>query len=205
MEEIIDQYVIIGFDKMIEQEDVVETDESAVEEESLYEQQPENQEEVSQQEEETPLSMVEEESSGIWGELEKEGEPSQEPTNSVDAESEYVIEEVSTAQPDPDSSAYLQGYLTILDGSRKGDRVPLIPTDIMLGSSPNTDVMLTDQGIAESHARIYFKDRKYCLENLDVLGRSYVNGIQSKVVELNHNDVIRLGNLNLRVDFTPVS
>jgi predicted component of type VI protein secretion system len=73
----------------------------------------------------------------------------------------------------------------------------------MLGSSPNTDVMLTDQGISESHARIFFKDRKYCLENLDVLGRSYVNGIQSKVAELNHNDVIRLGNLNLRVDFTP--
>jgi ribosome-associated toxin RatA of RatAB toxin-antitoxin module len=176
MEEILDQYVIIGFDDLMEQE-------SAEEEEFEQVDEPE-------EEEETPLPMLEE-------------EEEQSPVYTSAQDSAYAPSGYEAARPKTGSSSYPQGYLTILDGTRKGDRVPLIPADIMLGSSPNTDVMLTDQGISESHARIFFKDRKYCLENLDVLGRSYVNGIQSKVAELNHNDVIRLGNLNLRVDFTP--
>jgi ribosome-associated toxin RatA of RatAB toxin-antitoxin module len=176
MEEILDQYVIIGFDDLMEQE-------SAEEEEFEQVDEPE-------EEEETPLPMLEE-------------EEEQSPVYTSAQDSAYAPSGYEAARPKTGSSAYSQGYLTILDGTRKGDRIPLIPADIMLGSSPNTDVMLTDQGISESHARIFFKDRKYRLENLDVLGRSYVNGIQSKVAELNHNDVIRLGNLNLRVDFTP--
>jgi ribosome-associated toxin RatA of RatAB toxin-antitoxin module len=190
MEEILDQYVIIGFDDLMEQE-------SAEEEEAAHEQ-----EEEPEEEEETPLPMLEEDLTDFASE-EAEEEEEQSPVYTSARDSAYAPRGYEAAQPKAGSSAYPQGYLTILDGTRKGDRVPLIPADIMLGSSPNTDVMLTDQGISESHARIFFKDRKYHLENLDVLGRSYVNGIQSKVAELNHNDVIRLGNLNLRVDFTP--
>lgn len=183
MEEIMDQYVIIGFDDLMEQE-FEQVDESA--------------------EEETPLPMLDEEdvTASVSGEAEKEEEEKR-PVYTSAHDSAYAPSAYGAAKPEARFSSYSQGYLTVLDGTRKGDRVPLIPADIMLGSSPNTDVMLTDQGISESHARIFFKDRKYRLENLDVLGRSYVNGIQSKVAELNHNDVIRLGNLNLRVDFTP--
>jgi hypothetical protein len=199
-EEIIDQYVIIGFDDMIEQEDSVEADDHPPPEESSYEEEPGQEEDEYEEEEETPLPMLEED--GMDASAEEEEEDSEYASFQA---SEYVTNDSHGAQPEAGSSSYPQGYLTILDGSRKGDRVPLIPADIMLGSSPNTDVMLTDQGISESHARIFFKDRKYFVENLDVLGRSYVNGIQSKVAELNHNDVIRLGNLNLRVDFTPIT
>jgi hypothetical protein len=196
-EEILDQYVIIGFDDMIEQEDSMEADDLQPPEESSYEEEPE-------QEEETPFPMLEED--GMDASAEEEEEEGEESAEYASFQaSEYVANDTNGVQPEGGSAAYPQGYLTILDGSRKGDRVPLIPADVMLGSSPNTDVMLTDQGISESHARIFFKDRKYFIENMDVLGRSYVNGIQSKVAELNHNDVIRLGNLNLRVDFTPIT
>ena len=201
MEEILDQYVIIGFDDLMEQESA-EEEEVAYEQESAHEEEFE-QEDEPEEEEETPLPMLEEDLTEFASEEAEEEEEEQSPVYSSAQDSAYAPSGYEAAQPDASSSAYPQGYLTILDGTRKGDRVPLIPADIMLGSSPNTDVMLTDQGISESHARIFFKDRKYCLENLDVLGRSYVNGIQSKVAELNHNDVIRLGNLNLRVDFTP--
>jgi len=150
-----------------------------------------------------PEEEEEEEMNAFTSEYTEEEMQEEEDPVVASQDSAYAPNSYEPPQPEVSSSAYPQGYLTILDGSRKGDRVPLIPADIMLGSSPNTDVMLTDQGISDSHARIFFKDRKYFLENLDVLGRSYVNGIQSKVSELNHNDVIRLGNLNLRVDFTP--
>ena len=190
MEEILDQYVIIGFDDLMEQE-------SAEEEEREQVDEPE-------EEEDTPLPMLEEEDlTDFASEEAEEEEEEQSPVYTSAQDSAYAPSRFEAAQPEARSSSYPQGYLTVLDGTRKGDRVPLIPADIMLGSSQNTDVMLTDQGISESHARIFFKDRKYFVENLDVLGRSYVNGIQSKVAQLNHNDVIRLGNLNLRVDFTP--
>ncbi len=202
-EEILDQYVIIGFDDLMEQESAKE-EEVSCEQESAHEEEFE-QVEVDEpgEEEETPLPMLDEED--VTDSTSEEAQEEESPVYTNAQDSAYAPSGHDAAQPETISSSYPQGYLTILDGTRKGDRVPLIPADIMLGSSPNTDVMLTDQGISESHARIFFKDRKYFIENLDVLGRSYVNGIQSKVAGLNHNDVIRLGNLNLRVDFTPVS
>jgi hypothetical protein len=204
MEAILDQYVIIGFDDMMEAE-ASETEEVSNEPEPQIEEEAEEADEP-EQEEETPLPELDEEDVNVWASGETEATEEGADTETVNArDPAYAPKDYEAAQPEANASSYPQGYLTILDGSRKGDRVPLIPADIMLGSSPNTDVMLTDQGISESHARIFFKDRKYFLENLDVLGRSYVNGIQSKVSELNHNDVIRLGNLNLRVDFTPLS
>ena len=198
MEEILDQYVIIGFDDLMEQDSAEEkAEEVAHEEEFEQVDEPED-------DEDTPLPMLEEEDlTDFAPEEAEEEEEGQGPVYTGAQDSAYAPSGYEADPPEGSSSAYPQGYLTVLDGTRKGDRVPLIPADIMLGSSQNTDVMLTDQGISESHARIFFKDRKYFLENLDVLGRSYVNGIQSKVAELNHNDVIRLGNLNLRVDFTP--
>ncbi len=200
MEEILDQYVIIGFDDFVEQ-GTANVQEVPTEQMTSHEEEPEPVEEA-EQEEPTPLPMLEEDEANVSVSEEAAGEEQEEMPVYADPEDSAYDLSNEAPQPDTRSSSYPQGYLTVLDGTRKGDRVPLIPADIMLGSSPNTDVMLTDQGISESHARIFFKDRKYSLENLDVLGRSYVNGIQSKVSELNHNDVIRLGNINLRVDFT---
>ena len=205
MEEILDQYVIIGFDDFVKDEESMEADEVPFEQESTYEQAFDPVENPVEKDA-SPLAIPEEEEeemNAFTSEYTEEEMQEEEDPVVASQDSAYAPNSYEPPQPEVSSSAYPQGYLTILDGSRKGDRVPLIPADIMLGSSPNTDVMLTDQGISDSHARIFFKDRKYFLENLDVLGRSYVNGIQSKVSELNHNDVIRLGNLNLRVDFTP--
>lgn len=207
MEEVLDQYVIIGFDDFVKEEESMQAEEAPSEPESAFDQTFEQEAERVVEEAPPPLptpeeEAAEEEMNTSPGENTEEKWPEEDPVVPA-PDSAYAPSAYESPQPEAGSSAYPQGYLTILDGSRKGDRVPLIPADIMLGSSPNTDVMLTDQGISESHARIFFKDRKYFIENLDVLGRSYVNGIQSKVSELNHNDVIRLGNLNLRVDFTP--
>ena len=201
MEEILDQYVIIGFDDLIERENSGQARQVSVAEECSCEEETEEAEEVCRQEEETPLPMLQEDD----GEVSAEKKAEESAAHPNPQASKPVGDDRPAFRPWAKPASYPQGYVTILDGNRKGDRVPLIPADIMLGSSPNTDVMLTDQGISESHARIFFKDRKYFLENLDVLGRSYVNGIQSKVSELHHNDVIRLGNLNLRVDFTPIN
>ncbi len=96
-----------------------------------------------------------------------------------------------------------EGQLVILEGSRKDESVSLVSGDVLFGSSPGTDVLLDDYGVAEAHARIFFKDNKYYLKNLDAEGHSYVNGIQKNLVELNDGDVVRFGNtVRMRLDLS---
>ena len=61
---------------------------------------------------------------------------------------------------------------------------------------------MNDSGIANFHARILYKERKHFLENLDSMGRSFVNGVQaSDVVELKDGDVVRLGDIKMQVEY----
>ena len=100
------------------------------------------------------------------------------------------------------ASEYVTGYLIALEGSRQGERFPMISSNITLGSSPGIDIRLSDAGIANFHARILYKERKHFLENLDGMGRSYVNGVQaSAVVELKDGDVVRLGDIKMQVEY----
>jgi hypothetical protein len=102
----------------------------------------------------------------------------------------------------PEVSEFVTGYLIALEGSRNGERFPMISSNITLGSSPGIDIRLSDSGIANFHARILYKERKHFLENLDSMGRTFVNGVQaSDVVELKDGDVIRLGDIKMQVEY----
>ena len=99
-------------------------------------------------------------------------------------------------------SEYVTGYLVALEGSRQGERFPMISSNITLGNSPGIDIRLVDSGIANFHARILYKERKHFLENLDSMGRSFVNGVQAaKLVELRDGDVLRLGDIKMQVEY----
>lgn len=99
-------------------------------------------------------------------------------------------------------SEYVTGYLIALEGSRQGERFPMISSNITLGSSPGIDIRLSDAGIANFHARILYKERKHFLENLDGMGRSYVNAVQATaIVELKDGDVVRLGDIKMQVEY----
>ena len=78
----------------------------------------------------------------------------------------------------------------------------MISSNITLGSSPGIDIRLSDGGIANFHARILYKERKHFLENLDSMGRSFVNGVQAAdLVELRDGDVLRLGDIKMQVEY----
>jgi hypothetical protein len=101
-----------------------------------------------------------------------------------------------------DASEYVTGYLVALEGSRQGERFPMISSNITLGNSPGIDIRLGDSGIANFHARVLYKERRHCLENLDSMGRTFVNGVQvGDVVELKDGDVIRLGDIKMQVEY----
>ncbi len=107
--------------------------------------------------------------------------------------------------PQAEVSEYVTGYLVALEGSRQGERFPMISSNITLGSSPGIDIRLSDSSIANFHARILYKERRHFLENLDGMGRSFVNGVQTTaVVELKDGDVIRLGDIKMQVEYASV-
>jgi len=105
---------------------------------------------------------------------------------------------------DLSANGYVTGYLVAMEGSRQGDRFPMISSNITLGNSPGIDIRLDDGGISKFHARILYKEKKHYLENLDPMGRSFVNGIQADLIELKDGDVIRLGEIKFQVDYAPV-
>lgn len=121
------------------------------------------------------------------------------PQSQADKPSNEIVDRLGLK---PQSREYVTGYLVALEGSRQGERFPMISSNITLGSSPGIDIRLSDAGIANFHARILYKERKHFLENLDGMGRSYVNGVQaSAIVELRDGDVVRLGDIKMQVEY----
>lgn len=108
----------------------------------------------------------------------------------------------STQDP---SRGFVTGYLVAMEGSRQGDRFPLICSDITLGNSPGIDIRLDDSGVNSFHARVLYKDRRHFLENVDPMCRSFVNGVQADLVELKEGDVVRLGDIKLQVEYAPAT
>ncbi len=93
------------------------------------------------------------------------------------------------------------GYLLALDGSRQGERFPLISSEMTVGSSPDIDIRLADSGIARFHARIVYKNGRHYIETLEKKGRCLVNGVQKDRAELKDGDVLSLGKVKMQVEY----
>lgn len=93
------------------------------------------------------------------------------------------------------------GYLVALDGSRRGERFPLISHEMTVGSSPDLDIRLADSGIASYHARIVYRDGRHYIESLERRGRCLVNGVKTRKAELKDGDVLSLGRVKMQVEY----
>ena len=93
------------------------------------------------------------------------------------------------------------GYLVALDGSRRGERFPLISSEMTVGSSPNIDVHLADSGIARFHARIIYKNGRHYIQTLEKRGSCLVNGVKTKKAELKDGDILSLGKVKMQVEY----
>jgi hypothetical protein len=96
---------------------------------------------------------------------------------------------------------HVAGYLVALDGSRQGERFPLISSEITVGSSRGIDIRLADSGIARFHARIVYRKGKHYLETVSESGTCLVNGIQARKAELKDGDVLSLGKTKMQVEY----
>lgn len=107
------------------------------------------------------------------------------------------------AAPETGSSFHdnVFGYLVALDGSRRGERFPLVRSEVTVGSSPDIDIRLADAGIARLHARIVYKNGRHYIETVEEPGTCLVNGIQTDKAELRDGDVLSLGKVKMQVEY----
>jgi hypothetical protein len=112
---------------------------------------------------------------------------------------------VVNCPPDSQTSISLHnnvfGYLVALDGSRQGERFPLISSEMTVGSSPDIDIRLADSGIARYHARILYKNGRHYIQTLEKRGSCLVNGVRTKRAELKDGDILSLGKVKMQVEY----
>ena len=94
----------------------------------------------------------------------------------------------------------LVGWLVAMDGDQKGEDFRLRDGQNTVGSGSDSDIVLTDQTVSTKHASIRYKDGKFFLTDLDSTNGTYVHGLEEPVarVELNDNDMLRLGGVTLK-------
>jgi hypothetical protein len=119
------------------------------------------------------------------------------------SEDEDVPVVLCPAEPHPGSSLQdnVFGYLVALDGSRRGERFPLVCSEMTVGSSPDIDIRLADAGIARFHARIVYKNQRHYIETIEKPGSFLVNGVQKDKSELRDGDVLSLGKIKMQVEY----
>jgi Inner membrane component of T3SS, cytoplasmic domain len=92
------------------------------------------------------------------------------------------------------------GWLVALSGEQKGEDFRLREGQNTLGSLPENEVVLRDSTISGKHASLRHKDGKFFLTDLDSTNGTYLNDAAEPIAreELKDNDVIRVGEINLK-------
>lgn len=83
--------------------------------------------------------------------------------------------------------------LRIIDGPDKGKVFEIPNGGLIIGRGPGT-IGLRDSSVSRRHARIYRKEDKYYIQDLNSINGTFINGIRiDRPVELKHGDHVRVG------------
>ena len=97
-----------------------------------------------------------------------------------------------------DRSQDCVGWVVALNGDLKGRDFRLTPGKNILGTSAQSEIVLTDQYMSSRHATINYEDGKFSFIDLDSTNGSYLNEKRISREELIDNDRIRLGRTELK-------
>lgn len=72
--------------------------------------------------------------------------------------------------------------------------------ELILGRNPSCDVVLSDPGVSRCHARLFFRDGSWVLQDLASTNGTMVNGVRVGRCELRPGDHLVLGDQHLEID-----
>jgi pSer/pThr/pTyr-binding forkhead associated (FHA) protein len=71
---------------------------------------------------------------------------------------------------------------------------PLTQDSLTIGRRTGNDIVIDNQAISGSHARIFQEDQTYFIEDLNSLNGTFLNGQKVSKYALKHGDIILIGN-----------
>ena len=90
-----------------------------------------------------------------------------------------------------------RAFLQILNPLEKKHIIELQGSDIVIGRSPDCDIRLVVENVSRKHARIFFHNEEFMIEDLDSTNGLFVNGVKIVRCALRNNDQIALGGVKL--------
>jgi FHA domain len=100
--------------------------------------------------------------------------------------------------------AWLLSRLRVLAGSRSSEILALDWTgaqeELVIGRHHDCDVVLPSLNVSRLHARLYFRDGRWILRDLESTNGTCVNGASVGRSELRPGDEITIGSHRLRID-----
>lgn len=100
--------------------------------------------------------------------------------------------------------SWLRGWRHV---DRSEPELPILALDwtgatpqVLVGRSPECDLMLDDRSISRRHAQLFFREGRWILIDLESTNGSYINGERVQRAELLPGDVVTIGSEQLRVD-----
>jgi two-component system cell cycle response regulator len=86
-----------------------------------------------------------------------------------------------------------RAVLVRMDETHAGQVTPANGPGVRIGRHPTSSLVVDDEGISRSHARIFCKGETYFIEDLKSSNGTYVNGVRVESIELADGSMIQLG------------
>src|SRR5262245_26904257 len=91
-----------------------------------------------------------------------------------------------------------QASLEVLTGKTPGARLPLAAANSTFGRAPGNTHVLPDTAISRQHAKIFVRDGRHWIADLNSSHGTFVNGTKVTLQTLVEGDEIKLGGTTLR-------
>ena len=90
-----------------------------------------------------------------------------------------------------------RAYLQILSPQERKHLIELGAQDIVIGRSPECDIRFVVENVSRRHARVFFHNEEFMIEDLESTNGLFVNGVKVVRCALRNNDQIELGGVRL--------
>ena len=90
-----------------------------------------------------------------------------------------------------------QTFLEIVGRSEDNEVIELGEGEVMIGRSPSCRLRLPSEDVSREHARIFFRNDEYYIEDLGSTNGIYVNGMRVVKCALRKNDLIHIGGVKV--------
>jgi len=90
-----------------------------------------------------------------------------------------------------------RAYLQILNPRERKRLIELGGEDVVVGRSPECDIRFAVGNVSRRHARIFFYNEEFMIEDLDSTNGLFINGVKVLRCALRNNDQIAMGDVML--------